>query len=259
FLGPTGVGKTELAKTIASFMCNDEKALIRFDMSEYMEKHALSRLVGAPPGYVGYEQGGLLTEAIKKHPYTVLLLDEIEKAHPDLINILLQIMDNATLTDNNGYKADFQNVILIMTSNIGATARSVMGFNKDSSISKDEELKSFFTPEFRNRLDSIVEFEQLNEESVKGIVQKFIKELNADLKKKKINVTLTPEAVQYIADEAYSIEMGARPLKRYIQDNITNKLSDEILFGQLKNGGLVVVDFDTDLRLKFQALDPTNK
>jgi len=256
FSGPTGVGKTELSIALSDTLgINFE----RFDMSEYMEKHTISRLVGAPPGYVGYEQGGLLTEAIKKHPYTVLLLDEIEKAHPDLINILLQIMDNATLTDNNGYKADFQNVVLIMTSNIGATARSVMGFNKDSSISKNEELKSFFTPEFRNRLDAIVEFEQLNEETVKGIVQKFITELNADLKKKKITVTLTEEAIQYIADQAYSIEMGARPLKRYIQNNITNKLSDEILFGKLKNGGQVKVDFNTELQLEFQTLDTTDK
>ena len=256
FSGPTGVGKTELAIALSDTLgINFE----RFDMSEYMEKHALSRLVGAPPGYVGYEQGGLLTEAIKKHPYTVLLLDEIEKAHPDLINILLQIMDNATLTDNNGYKANFQNVILIMTSNIGATARSVMGFNKDSSISKNEELKSFFTPEFRNRLDAIVEFNQLSEETVKGIVEKFIKELNTDLKKKKISVSITEEAVQYIADEAYSIEMGARPLKRYIQDNITNKLSDEILFGKLKNGGEVKVDYIQDLTLEFNAIDTPDK
>ena len=256
FSGPTGVGKTELAIALSDTLgINFE----RYDMSEYMEKHALSRLVGAPPGYVGYEQGGLLTEAIKKHPYTVLLLDEIEKAHPDLINILLQIMDNATLTDNNGYKANFQNVILIMTSNIGATARSVMGFNKDSSISKNEELKSFFTPEFRNRLDAIVEFKQLNEDTVKSIVKKFIKELNVDLKKKKITITITEKAIQFIVDEAYSIEMGARPLKRYIQDNITNKLSDEILFGSLKNGGQVKVDYDKDLHLEFQALDTTNK
>ncbi len=256
FSGPTGVGKTELAIALSDTLgINFE----RFDMSEYMEKHALSRLVGAPPGYVGYEQGGLLTEAIKKHPYTVLLLDEIEKAHPDLINILLQIMDNATLTDNNGYKANFQNVILIMTSNIGATARSVMGFNKDSSISKNEELKSFFTPEFRNRLDAIVEFKQLNEETVKSIVEKFIKELNQDLKKKKISVTITQEAVEHIVNEAYSVEMGARPLKRYIQDNITNKLSDEILFGKLKNGGQVKVAYNEYLQLEFKALDTSDK
>jgi ATP-dependent Clp protease ATP-binding subunit ClpA len=223
-------------------------------MSEYMEKHALSRLVGAPPGYVGYEQGGLLTEAIKKHPYTVLLLDEIEKAHPDLINILLQIMDSATLTDNNGYKADFQNVILIMTSNIGANARSVMGFNKDSSISKNEELKSFFTPEFRNRLDAIVEFEQLSQETVKAVVNKFINELNQELQKKNIFIEITDDAVEFIAQKAYSIEMGARPLKRYIQDNIINKLSDEILFGALQNAGKVTISYQEKLLLKFEEV-----
>ena len=251
FSGPTGVGKTELAIALSDTLgINFE----RFDMSEYMEKHALSRLVGAPPGYVGYEQGGLLTEAIKKYPYTVLLLDEIEKAHPDLVNILLQIMDNATLTDNNGYKANFQNVVLIMTSNIGATARNVMGFNKDDSISKNEELKSFFTPEFRNRLDAIVEFEPLNITVVESIVGKFINELNSDLKKKKISVTITDKAVAFIAKSEYSIEMGARPLKRYIQNHITNKLSDEILFGKLKNGGTVEVDFINELTLEFKEL-----
>ena len=207
-----------------------------------MEKHALSRLVGAPPGYVGYEQGGLLTEAIKKHPYTVLLLDEIEKAHPDLINILLQIMDSATLTDNNGYKADFQNVILIMTSNIGASARHVMGFNKDESLAKNEDLKAFFTPEFRNRLDATVEFQPLSSNVLQGIVYKFIDELNSELKKKKINVRVTDKAAKYIVEKSFKAEMGARPLKRYIKENITNKLSDEILFGTLQNGGQVVVD-----------------
>ncbi|MCF6330928.1 MAG: AAA family ATPase [Sulfurimonas sp.] len=249
FSGPTGVGKTELAISLSKTLgINFE----RFDMSEYMEKHALSRLVGAPPGYVGFEQGGLLTEAIKKHPYTVLLLDEIEKAHPDLINILLQIMDSATLTDNNGYKADFQNVILIMTSNIGASSRSVMGFNKDTSLSQNEELKSFFSPEFRNRLDCIVEFEQLSIDTVKDIVSKFINELNINLKKKKIIVNISDAARDYIAKEGYSPEMGARPLKRYIQNNITNKLSDEILFGRLKNGGNVNVGFNKKLILKFK-------
>ncbi|MCD6433644.1 MAG: ATP-dependent Clp protease ATP-binding subunit ClpA [Sulfurimonas sp.] len=256
FSGPTGVGKTELAIALSDTLgINFE----RFDMSEYMEKHALSRLVGAPPGYVGYEQGGLLTEAIKKHPYSVLLLDEIEKAHPDLINILLQIMDSATLTDNNGYKANFQNVILIMTSNIGATARSVMGFNKDSSLSQNEELKSFFTPEFRNRLDAIVNFEQLSIQTVRNIAVKFIAELNQELKKKKINVNISDRAIEHLADSGYSIEMGARPLKRFIQDNITNKLSDEILFGKLKNGGEVEVDYKKELTLTIKQLDTTAK
>jgi ATP-dependent Clp protease ATP-binding subunit ClpA len=252
FSGPTGVGKTELAIALSETLgINFE----RFDMSEYMEKHALSRLIGAPPGYVGYEQGGLLTEAIKKHPYTVLLLDEIEKAHPELINILLQIMDNAVLTDNNGFKANFQNVILIMTSNIGATARSVMGFNKDDSLSQGEELKSFFTPEFRNRLDAIVNFVQLSPPTVKNVVLKFINQLNIDLSKKKIVVSVSDEAVEFIAKEAYSIEMGARPLKRYIQNNITNQLSDEILFGKLRNGGTVEVVGSKHLKLIFKEAD----
>ena len=252
FSGPTGVGKTELSIALSKLL---NIHFERFDMSEYMEKHTISRLVGAPPGYVGYEQGGLLTEAIKRHPYTVLLLDEIEKAHPDLINILLQIMDNATLTDNNGYKANFQNVILIMTSNIGATARGVMGFNKDILLSKGEELKSFFTPEFRNRLDAIVEFEQLSHETVKGIVNKFINELNKELKNKKITIEISEEAIEYISTEAYSIEMGARPIKRYIQNNITNKLSNEILFGELQNGGVVEVTSQSSLILKFKSID----
>ncbi|QOP41882.1 ATP-dependent Clp protease ATP-binding subunit ClpA [Sulfurimonas marina] len=253
FSGPTGVGKTELALALSQTLgIHFEK----FDMSEYMEKHALSRLVGAPPGYVGYEQGGLLTEAIKKHPYCVLLLDEIEKAHPDLVNILLQIMDSATLTDNNGYKANFQNVVLIMTSNITASSRAVMGFNKDDSLSKDEELKSFFAPEFRNRLDAIVEFNQLSQEIVEGIVEKFIDDLNSELKKKKIVVSLDDDGKKFIAKSAYSKEMGARPLKRYIQDNITNKLSNEILFGKLKNGGYVDVTSSADsLELSFRELE----
>jgi ATP-dependent Clp protease ATP-binding subunit ClpA len=249
FSGPTGVGKTELAIALSSTLGVHFE---RFDMSEYMEKHTLSRLVGAPPGYVGYEQGGLLTEAVKKHPYSVLLLDEIEKAHPDLVNILLQIMDSATLTDNNGYKANFQNVILIMTSNIGATARSVMGFNKDETISKNEELKSFFTPEFRNRLDAIIEFEQLNIDTIYEIVSKFIDELNDELKEKNIIVTLTKSAREFIAKTAYSKEMGARPLKRYIQDNITNELSSEILFGKLQGGGTVIVSVEKVLKLTFK-------
>jgi len=251
FSGPTGVGKTELAISLSQTLGIHFE---RFDMSEYMEKHTVSRLVGAPPGYIGFEQGGLLTEMAKKHPYSVLLLDEIEKAHPDLINILLQIMDSATLTDNNGYKANFQNIILIMTSNIGAQARNVMGFNKDESISKNEELKSFFTPEFRNRLDAIVEFDQLSTKTVQGIVKKFIAELNVELQEKKILVTITQKAIVFIGKEAYSPEMGARPLKRYIQDNITNKLSDEILFGKLTKGGIVEVDSKGELLLSFKEL-----
>ena len=250
FSGSTGVGKTELAIALSEILNINYE---RFDMSEYMEKHTISTLVGAPAGYVGYEQGGVLTEAIKKHPYTVLLLDEIEKAHPDLINILLQIMDSATLTDNNGYKANFQNVVLIMTSNIGASARGVMGFNKDSSLSKNEDLKSFFTPEFRNRLDSIIEFKSLSLDNIKDIAIKFIDELNRELKKKRITVVVSKKAIEHIAKTAYSPEMGARPLKRFIQNNITNKLSDEILFGKLKNAGEVKVEFKKELVLTYDS------
>jgi len=252
FAGPTGVGKTELARSLSEVLGVHFE---RFDMSEYMEKHALSRLVGAPPGYVGYEQGGLLTEAIRKHPYTVLLLDEIEKAHPDLINILLQVMDSATLTDNNGYKANFRNVILIMTSNVGATERSVMGFNADSSLSRGEALKSFFTPEFRNRLDGVVEFGPLGREVVEGIVDKFIGELNAQLAEKGITVSLTEKARGYLAEMGYDKEMGARPLGRIIQEKIKDPLTNELLFGRLKAGGTVRIDYDRELVFDFETAE----
>lgn len=248
FSGPTGVGKTELAKSLASSMGIHFE---RFDMSEYMEKHAISRLIGAPPGYVGFEQGGLLSEAIRKHPYTVLLLDEIEKAHPDLVNVLLQVMDNATLTDNNGYKANFANVVLIMTSNIGATERTVMGFNADSSISRHEALKSFFTPEFRNRLDAVVEFLPLPLSVVEGIVDKFIRELNIQLKAKKVSVEISDKAKGYLASIGYDKAMGARPLSRVIQEKIKDPLVDEVLFGKLLKGGKVTIDFDKILRFDF--------
>ncbi len=248
FSGPTGVGKTELAKSLADVMGVHFE---RLDMSEYMEKHAVSRLVGAPPGYVGYEQGGLLTEAAKKHPYMVLLLDEIEKAHPDLINVLLQVMDAGTLTDNNGFKANFKNVIIIMTSNVGASERNVMGFNADSSLSRNEALKSFFTPEFRNRLDAVVEFGALELEMVEGIVEKFINEFNTQLSKKKITVSLNKKARGYIASMGYDKEMGARPLARYIQEHIKDILTDEILFGKLKAGGDVKVSYKKSLEFDY--------
>ena len=237
FSGPTGVGKTELAKSLAETLGVHFE---RFDMSEYMEKHALSRLVGAPPGYVGYEQGGLLTEAARKHPYMILLLDEIEKAHPDLINILLQVMDHGVLTDNNGYKAGFKNVVVIMTSNVGASSRSVMGFNSDDDLSRNEALKDFFTPEFRNRLDAVVEFSPLSLDVVEGIVDKFVAELNVQLKPKKVSVVLTTKAKRYFAEQGYDKEMGARPLNRLIQDRLKNPLTDKLLFEELS--GEIEVD-----------------
>ncbi len=241
FAGPTGVGKTELAKSLAEVLGVHFE---RFDMSEYMEKHAISRLVGAPPGYVGYEQGGLLTEAARKHPYMILLLDEIEKAHPDLINILLQVMDHASLTDNNGYKASFKNVVLIMTSNVGASARAVMGFNADEALSKNEALKDFFTPEFRNRLDAVVNFSALSTDVVEGIVDKFVAELNTQLSAKKVSVVLTPEAKRYFAEKGYDQAMGARPLNRLIQDKLKNPLTDKLLFDEIK--GEIKVDIKDD-------------
>ncbi len=243
FSGPTGVGKTELAKSLAEILGIHFE---RIDMSEYMEGHAVSRLVGAPPGYVGFEQGGLLVESVKKHPYMVLLLDEIEKAHPDIMNILLQVLDAASLTDNNGFKADFQNVIIIMTSNIGAQEASVLGFTTDKTLNTNAALKSFFSPEFRNRLDAIVPFNQLTMMMVEDIVDKFIAEFNAELEKKEIVVTVTKKAKQELAKLGYDPAMGARPLERVIQDKIKNALADEILFGKLKDGGKVKVGYQKD-------------
>lgn len=239
FAGPTGVGKTEVAKQLAYTLgVNFE----RFDMSEYMEKHALSRLIGAPPGYVGFEEGGQLTEAIRKHPYSVLLLDEIEKAHPDLLNILLQVMDSATLTDNNGIKTDFRNVIIIMTSNLGAKEGAQMGFTKESSFKSDKAIKDFFAPEFRNRLDAIVHFTPLESEVMLYIVEKLLQELEEQLKDKKIKIEATLKAKKYFAEKGYSEELGARVMDRIIQSEIKTPLTDEILFGKLKNGGTLKLD-----------------
>jgi len=240
FTGSTGVGKTEVAKELSHVMGIHFE---RFDMSEYGEAHTVSRLIGAPAGYVGYEKGGLLTEAIKKHPHTVLLLDEIEKAHPDLMSLLLQVMDNAELTDNNGTKADFQNVILIMTSNLGATQASVMGFAKDDGVNEDKAVKKFFAPEFRNRLDATVKFEALTQNILIKVVNKFIKDLEDSLSDKNITITLSAKAKKELAKLGYDKLMGARPLQRVISDKIKIPLTDEILFGELKDGGTVKIDF----------------
>lgn len=243
FTGPTGVGKTELARELAKQLgIHFEK----FDMSEYMEKHSLSRLIGAPAGYIGFEQGGLLTEAIRKHPHCVLLLDEIEKAHQELINILLQVMDSATLTDNNGIKVDFKNVILIMTSNLGATEARVLGFTKNEEGREDRAINSFFTPEFRNRLDAIVKFKHLSLDVVIHIVEKFLKEIESQLKDKKIKFEASKEALEYLAKKGYNKEMGARPIANIIQKKIKTPITDEILFGRLQNGGIVKIDLKND-------------
>ncbi len=241
FTGPTGVGKTEVSRQIANIMnINFE----RYDMSEYMEKHSVSRLIGAPPGYIGFEQGGLLTEAIRKHPHTVLLLDEIEKAHPDIFNILLQIMDHATLTDNNGQEADFRNVILILTSNAGSQERGAktIGFNSTNEQKEMDAVERLFPPEFRNRLDAIVTFNSLTTKVMLHVVDKFIDELQDQLRVKKVVLELTKSAKKWLAKEGYSADYGARPLARVIQKEIKDQLSDEILFGALVKGGKVIID-----------------
>ena len=242
FSGPTGVGKTEVAKQLAQVMGIE---FLRFDMSEYMEKHTVSRLIGAPPGYVGFDQGGLLTDAINRNPYAVLLLDEIEKAHPDLFNILLQVMDHATLTDNNGKKADFRNIILIMTTNAGARemSGSPLGFAAQSNVGKGKEaIEKMFSPEFRNRLDAMVTFNALGPEIIERVVEKFIMELDHQLNEKKVFLQLTPKARRWFAERGYDPAFGARPMARLIQNEIKRVLADEILFGKLQNGGKVEVD-----------------
>jgi ATP-dependent Clp protease ATP-binding subunit ClpA len=244
FSGPTGVGKTEVARQLA-FTLGVE--LIRFDMSEYMERHAVSRLIGAPPGYVGFEQGGLLTEAITKHPYAVLLLDEIEKAHPDIFNILLQVMDHGTLTDNNGRKADFRNVIIIMTTNAGAEAitKSGIGFTQSRKAGDEmAEIKRQFSPEFRNRLDAIISFSALPEEVILRVVDKFLLQLEEQLHAKKVEVHFTDCLRHWLAGKGFDPLMGARPMARLIQDTIRKALADELLFGRLADGGEVTVDVD---------------
>ncbi len=244
FSGPTGVGKTEAARQLAYTMGIE---LIRFDMSEYMERHAVSRLIGAPPGYVGFDQGGLLTEAITKKPHAVLLLDEIEKAHPDIFNILLQVMDHGTLTDNNGRKADFRNVIIIMTTNAGAEAlqKSSMGFtNAKQAGDEMVDIKRMFTPEFRNRLDAIISFKALNEDVILRVVDKFLMQLEQQLHEKKVEAIFTDALRKHLAKKGFDPLMGARPMSRLIQDTIRKALADELLFGKLVTGGKVTVDLE---------------
>ncbi len=250
FSGPTGVGKTEVARQLAYTMGVE---LIRFDMSEYMERHAVSRLIGAPPGYVGFDQGGLLTEAVTKHPYSVLLLDEIEKAHPDVFNIMLQVMDHGTLTDNNGRKADFRNVVVIMTTNAGAAelSKSSMGFTPSKQAGDEmAEIKRQFTPEFRNRLDAIISFAALDRSIILRVVDKFLMQLEEQLHEKKVDITFTPALKDYLAKNGFDPLMGARPMARLIQDTIRSALADELLFGRLAGGGKVTVDIDENGKVR---------
>ncbi|HEV2007930.1 MAG TPA: ATP-dependent Clp protease ATP-binding subunit ClpA [Burkholderiales bacterium] len=250
FSGPTGVGKTEVARQLAYIMGVE---LIRFDMSEYMERHAVSRLIGAPPGYVGFDQGGLLTEAVTKHPYSVLLLDEIEKAHPDVYNILLQVMDHGTLTDNNGRKADFRNMMIIMTTNAGAAelSKSTMGFTQVMQAGDEmAEIKRMFTPEFRNRLDAIISFSALDRDIIMRVVDKFLMQLEEQLHEKKVEVAFTTALKDHLAKKGFDPQMGARPMARLIQDTIRTALADELLFGRLANGGKVSVDLDKDEKVR---------
>lgn len=258
FTGPTGVGKTEVTKQLANLLGIE---LIRFDMSEYMEKHTVSRLIGAPPGYVGYDQGGLLTEAITKSPHSVLLLDEIEKAHPDVFNLLLQIMDHGTLTDTNGRHADFRHVILVMTSNVGAeeVSRNSMGFaQQDNSSDNANILKRQFTPEFRNRLDAVINFKCLDEQTIGLVVDKFIMELEEQLSSKGVSLTVDKSAREWLILHGYDKIMGARPMARLIQENIKKPLADELLFGKLANGGHVLLSMRDDA-LHFESQDYREK
>jgi ATP-dependent Clp protease ATP-binding subunit ClpA len=244
FSGPTGVGKTEVAKQLAYIMGIE---LIRFDMSEYMERHAVSRLIGAPPGYVGFEQGGLMTEAVNKHPYCVILLDEIEKAHPDIFNVLLQVMDHGTLTDNNGRKADFRNATIIMTTNAGAESLSKtnIGFTSAKQAGDEQaDIKRLFSPEFRNRLDATVSFAPLSQDIIIRVVDKFLIQLEDQLHDKKVEATFSDALKAYLGKKGFDPLMGARPMARLIQDTIRKALADELLFGQLANGGAVHVDID---------------
>ncbi|HEX9627075.1 MAG TPA: ATP-dependent Clp protease ATP-binding subunit ClpA [Acidiferrobacterales bacterium] len=248
FSGPTGVGKTEVTRQLARVLGLE---LIRFDMSEYMERHTVSRLIGAPPGYVGFDQGGLLTDAVSKHPHAVLLLDEIEKAHPDVFNLLLQVMDHGTLTDNNGRKADFRNIIIVMTTNAGAEriSRSSMGFTQQDHTGDDvEAIKKMFSPEFRNRLDAVIPFKALDEQTITHVVDKFVLELEAQLEERKVEVEIDESARRWLAKHGYDPAMGARPMARLIREKIKKPLADELLFGRLADGGQVrVIEKDGEL------------
>jgi ATP-dependent Clp protease ATP-binding subunit ClpA len=258
FAGPTGVGKTELAKQLASHL---EVPFLRFDMSEYMEKHSVSRLIGAPPGYVGFDQGGLLTDAIRQTPFTVLLLDEIEKAHPDLFNILLQVMDYGRLTDHNGRSVDFRNVILVMTTNAGAAeaSRAAIGFQVGSNTAaSDEAIKTLFTPEFRNRLDATIQFSALPEPVVRQIVDKFVRELAEQLAEQNVVLEVTDAAKDALAVLGFDNVYGARPLARVIQTRIKRPLADELLFGELQEGGQVTVDIDKQGKSDEHVFIPNN-
>ena len=257
FSGPTGVGKTEVARQLAYCMGIE---LIRFDMSEYMERHAVSRLIGAPPGYVGFEQGGLLTEAITKKPYSIFLLDEIEKAHPDIFNVLLQVMDHGTLTDNNGRKADFRNVCIVMTTNAGAEslAKTQMGFTPSVQPGDEmEAIKRMFTPEFRNRLDAIISFRALNHEIIMRVVDKFLMQLDEQLAEKKVEAQFSQSLKEHLAKKGFDPLMGARPMARLIQDTIRRALADELLFGRLQHGGRVSIDVGDDEKIKLKFEEET--
>ncbi len=259
FTGPTGVGKTEVAKQLADTLGVE---LLRFDMSEYMERHTISRLLGAPPGYVGFDQGGLLTDGVDQHPHSVVLLDEIEKAHPDLYNVLLQVMDHGKLTDHNGKAVDFRNVILIMTSNVGAAelARSPIGFGRKREQGDDEDaINRTFSPEFRNRLDAIISFAPLPREVVRRVVEKFVLQLEGQLAERGVTINLTPEAADWLAEHGYDERMGARPLGRVIQEHVKKPLADQVLFGELVNGGSVtvaVVGEGAEAKLELVAVPP---
>ena len=257
FSGPTGVGKTEVAKQLAEAL---GIKLMRFDMSEYMERHTVSRLIGAPPGYVGFDQGGLLTDAVDQTPHAVLLLDEIEKAHPDLFNILLQVMDHGKLTDNNGKSIDFRNVILIMTSNAGAQelSKSAIGFNRTHNEGADvEAIEKLFTPEFRNRLDAIIPFAPLGQDVIRLVVDKFVMQLDAQLADRNVEIELTEAALDWLGERGYDEKYGARPLARVVQEHIKKPLADELLFGGLTGGGLAIVDVvDGKLQVSVKAPPP---